>query len=474
MIKSKTITYWILGFIFSFAILLRTVVLAYRSEFEDDECRLICAFTDKSWWQMFLCIGHAQSAPPIFIIFERLWGKIWNYNEYAVKLIPYLCSIASLFVFYKLTGRYFQHQYSRLTAAFLFSVNQALITFSSIAKQYSSDVLVCLLCAYFLPVINIQKLDRKGLIKLAVMLMLIPLVSLPSLFFIGAYIIINLNKETLKRIVIISIPFVILMLLYYFFNLAPSKVLLDELFPNYWNDGFINIHNFLQVIAINFKYAFNPNKFTLFELLLFISGLFFLAKEKEKYSKFTLALFGLILLASVLKLYPYFSRVALYSYPFLIIVCTKPLDVIKIKSIQFYLLIVVYLISFGGYNHNCFRDYFYRQTFINYAPRTLMLDLKSKYNPETDVILCNNASYYSFLIYAEKIGFFPENLKDLPKSAVVEEYLNTLPEGKNYWFYLIKDYTHAPIYEKIMEWSLNENIVYGQQVLNSYLFMIKR
>ncbi len=39
-------------------------------------------------------------------------------------------------------------------------------------------------------------------------------------------------------------------------------------------------------------------------------------RKKEKYSKFTLALFGLILLASVLKLYPYFSRVALYSYPF--------------------------------------------------------------------------------------------------------------------------------------------------------------
>lgn len=474
MTRSKTITYWILGFIFCFAILLRTIVFAYRSEFEDDECRLICAFTDKSWWQMFLCIGHAQSAPPFFIILERLWGKIWNYNEYAVKLIPYLCSIASLFVFYKVTGKYFQHQYARLTATFLFAVNLVIIAFSSIAKQYTSDVLVCLLCVYFLPEINIIKLDKKGLIKLATILMFLPLISLPSLFFIGAFVILNLKKETLKRIAIIIIPFMIMLLLYYFFNLAPSKVLLDELFPHYWDDGFINFHNFLTVIVANFKSAFRPNTFTLFELLLFVLGLFFFAKDKNNYSKFTLILFGLIFLASALKLYPYFSRVALYSYPFLIITCTKPLDIIRIKSVQFCLLIIVYLISFGGYNHNCFKNFLYKQTFVNYAPRTLMLDLIDKYNPKTDVILCNGASYYSFLIYAEKMGFLPENLEDLPKADKVVEYLNDLPRGKNYWFYLIKDYTHAPIYDKIMEWSLGENIIYGQQVLDSYLFLIQR
>ena len=261
--------------------MLSTFSCAYRSEFEDDECRLICAFTDKSWWQMFLCIGHAQSAPPFYLLVERLWGNLWNYNEYAVKLIPYVTSIVSLFVFYKLTFKYFQHSYARLTGTLLFAVNQIVITFSSIAKQYTSDVLVCMLCAYFLPEIDIMKLDKKGLIKLAVVLILLPLVSLPSLFFIGALIIINLKKESLKRIVIIIAPFLLMMGLYYFFNLAPSKVSLDAYFPNYWDEGFINFNNFLAVMVVNFKYAFNPNNYTLFELMLFGSGLFFFFKDKN-------------------------------------------------------------------------------------------------------------------------------------------------------------------------------------------------
>ncbi len=480
MTNSKKITGWILGFIFAFAILLRTVVFACRNEFEDDECRLILAFTDKSWWQMFLCIGNAQSAPPFVIIIERIWGNIWKYNEYAVKMIPFLCSIVSVFVFYKLTGKYFQHQYSRLAANLLFAINQPVIMFSSIAKQYTSDILVCLLCAYFLPETNILNLDRKGLLKLTFVLIFLPFVSLPSLFFIGAFIIINVlsglttRKELAKRLAVILVPFIVVMGLYYFFNLIPSKASLDASFSHYWDEGFIGIHNFLVVLGINFKYAFYPNKFTLFELGLFITGLFFFAKQKDNYGKYTLVLFALILLASVLKLYPYMSRVALYSYPFLILACIKSLDVVNFKTKWFYVLSIVYLISFCGYNFSLLKTFAHRENFINYAPRTMMVDLIDKYNPKTDVVLCNQASSASLLFYAGQAGFLPEKLEELPNPDKVVEYLETLPLGQNYWFYLVKDYTQSPIFDKIKEWSMKEDIVYGKQVLDSYLVLVRR
>lgn len=476
MTKSKTILYWVLGFIFSFAILLRTVVFAVRNEFEDDECRLILAFTDKSWWQMFLCIGNAQSAPPFLIIPERLWGNLWNYNEYALKLLPYLCSIGSIFVFHKLTGKYFQHQYSRVAADLLFAINLPVIIFSPIVKQYTPDILIGLLCAYFLPEINILNLDRKGLIKLAVLLILLPFVSLPSLFFIGAFIIINaLNGlSSVKRLGIILCPFIIIMGLYYFFNLVPSKASLDTYFPNYWNDGFINIHNFLQVMVVHFRYVFYPNVFTLFELILFVAGLAFFIKEKSTYAKFTLILFGLILLASVLKLYPLMSRVALYSIPFIIIACIKPLDSIKLKSYWFILLCLLYLVGFSKYNLTFFQKVFANEFYVDYAPKTLMADLIDKYNPKTDVVLCNNASSSSFLFYASQANFLPAKLEELPKFSGLEEYLNTLPKGNNYWFYLIKDYPKAPMFPMIMKWSENENLIYGIQRKDSYLFLIQR
>lgn len=480
MTNSKRMIGWILGFIFAFAVLLRTVVFVYRSEFEDDECRLICAMTDKSWWQMFLCIGNAQSAPPFYLFLERIWGSICNFNEYAVKMIPYLCSIVSLHVFWKVSGKYFKNQYSRLLGMFLIAVSQPIITYSSIAKQYTSDVLVCLLCAYFLPEINILSLDKKGMIKLLIILILLPFISLPSLFFIGAFIITNVlsglanRKELARRLAIILIPFMVIMGLYYFFNLIPSKASLDMYFPHYWDEGFIGAHNFLAVLVINFKYAFYPNVFTLFELGLFIAGLFFFAKEKDIYGKYTLILFALILFASVFKLYPYMSRVALYSYPFLILTCVKPLDIAKFKTVWFYAICFVYLISFCGYNFSLLKTFAYRKTFINYAPRTLMVDLVDKYNSKTDVVLCNGASSASLLFYAGKVGFLPEKLEELPKPENLVEYLESLPSGQNYWFYLVKDYTQSPIFDKIMEWSMEEDIVYGKQVLDSYLFVIRR
>ena len=54
------------------------------------------------------------------------------------------------------------------------------------------------------------------------------------------------------------------------------------------------------------------------------------------------------------------------------------------------------------------------------------------------------------------------------------KFLETLPRGQNYWFYLVKDYTKNPVFDKIMEWSFGEKLVYGKQVLDSYLFLIQR
>lgn len=480
MTNSKKLTGWILGFIFAFAILIRTVIFACRNEFEDDECRLLLAFTDKTWWQMFLCIGNAQSAPPFLIIVERIWGNIWKYNEYALKTIPFICSIVSLFVFHKLTAKYYQNQYSRVAANLLFAINQPVVMFSSVIKQYTPDILICLLCAYFLTEINILNLNRKGILKLTVVLIFLPFVSLPSLFFIGAFIIINIlsglssRKELAKCLGIILCPFFIVMILYYLFNLLPSKVSLDLIFPNYWNDGFVNIHNILNVITINFKYIFAPNRYILFEFVLFMIGIICFIKEKNTYSKFNLCIFALILLASMLKLYPIMDRVFLFAVPFIIITCVMPLDIIKLKSKEFLVLALLYLLAFGQYNFNYFKLLFTNQLYVDYAPKTLMLDLIQKYNPNTDVILCNNASASSFLFYASQANFLPSKLEELPKAREIQEYLDTLPKGNNYWFYLIKDYPNNPLFPIIMQWSFGEKLIYGQQQKDSYLFLIQR
>ena len=207
-VKTKQIFYWIIGFVFALGICLRTLSLFYNNCFEDDECRLILAFLDKPWHRMFMSIGDAQSEPPIFIVSGRILGTISGYEERFVKLIPYLCSILSLFVFYKLTDRILVENYSKILANFLFAINTKLILFSSIFKQYSSDVLTGIVCMLFLPVIQLQKLTKKQLILLGSVILVLPFISLPSLFFIGAFFFVNIKN--LKKL----LPIVFFLLFY--------------------------------------------------------------------------------------------------------------------------------------------------------------------------------------------------------------------------------------------------------------------
>ena len=258
MTKSKIFYGWILGFILVLAFLLRILVFSYRDSFEDDECRILLAFLDKSWWQMFLSLGEAQQAPPFFIVFMRIWGNIFSYNERCLKIVPLFMSFATIILFYKLSIKFLHNKFSILIANFLFAINIKLITFSSIIKQYTGDVLLALICCLIFHKLDIVELSKKKLVILGIFLLALPLMSLPSLFFIAALFVTNWlknmkNKEFYIRSLLLLTPFVINLVLYYIFNLAPSKQSFDLLYPHSWDYGLIgfSLKNFIASSLVN-------------------------------------------------------------------------------------------------------------------------------------------------------------------------------------------------------------------------------
>ena len=80
----------LLGFV------LRTNLYLTSNSFEDDECRLAITMLDKNLWQMFLPLGDAQSAPPIFMFLSKILVNLFGYKERVLHFIPYVASIASL------------------------------------------------------------------------------------------------------------------------------------------------------------------------------------------------------------------------------------------------------------------------------------------------------------------------------------------------------------------------------------------
>ena len=304
----------IIGLILILGFIIRTNLFLSSNVFEDDECRLAITMLDKNLWQMFLPLGDAQSAPPIFMFCSKILANLFGYKERVLHFLPYITSVASLWVFYKVCENYFSKKITTAIGLFLFSVNLLLIYFSFTFKQYSLDVLVALVCVYYFPKIDIKNLDVKKMIGLSVSLILLPQISLPSLFFIAGLFISNLisdwkNKEFYKKSLVLLLPFLLVMGLYYWFVLLPSKIDLDYYFPNYWEDGFLtlSISSLLKLILFNLRFLFAPNKLVLFPFILFLWGVVTCFLDKTETRKTSSLLVGTLAMATVtslLKLYP--------------------------------------------------------------------------------------------------------------------------------------------------------------------------
>lgn len=486
MTRAKTLYYWFLGFVFALAIFLRVLVFSYRDAFEDDECRLLSAILDKSWLQLFLRLDDAQSAPPLFIIFERIWGCILGFGARSLKLIPLLSSIVSIVLFYKLSLKFLNRKYTILIANVMFAINIKLLYFSSVIKQYSNDVLFALICCLVFYKLDIMELSRRKLFFLSVFICVLPLISLPTLFFIASFLIMNLikhkdNKPFYMRLLGLIAPGLITLGLYYCYNLLPSRLLLEEYFPNYWDSGLIGLSwvGFIKAQISLFKYLFLPNTYYLLAIPLFYIGVYFAYKENLQIHKYVLYVLVLVLLASVLKLYPIAGRVALYLVPFLILFFLKPLDSFDLKNLKFYVFLLCFLLVFGKYNFSFGKMLVKEQAYIDYSPKVLMQTLIKNYNPNTDVVLCNSASSASYVFYSRYLNFDNEEVYELPfygemNEEEIFEVLNSYKSEKRYWFYLIKDYSAYEKFPAILKWAKSQQIIFEQKDRDSYLILVKK
>ena len=461
-----------------FGIFLRTKLYIINDVFSDDECRLALSLMNKTLFDSLFFLGNAQSAPPVFVFFSKIIFYITGYKELAAKFIPYAASIASVFLFYKVCGLYLKKTYSAIIALFLFVICQPLISFSSIFKQYSTDVFISVLCLYLLPQIKIKELSIRKFAGLTAGLILLPLISLPSLFFIGAFFIQNLaenfkDKEFYKRFAFLVLPFILTMAGYYILNLAPAQADMEKYFPNYWTDGFwkLSLPDLIRLLVINIKFYFIPNDLTLPAIILLVWGICISLREKKSEYNFILWILVLVLFASLCNLYPLSGRVGLYFIPVILIFILKPLDSKKTAAAILAFLLVS--AGFCRYNFQYLKNISGGEYFIIYSPKLLMQKMTERFKPQ-DIIICNSASTPSYMFYSSIMDFYPENVYEMSLSSIDKEgvlqYLNGLEKGRKYWFYLVKDYNQAKIFSFIFEWLEGKNVLYKFSHRDSYLF----
>ncbi len=486
MEKIKKYAYYITIFIILLiSFYLRTRFYIVDNVFEDDECRLAIPLFSGTFWDMILPLGAFSSSPVVMVLSKFIVNTI-GFNEHALKFISYFASLVSLGMFFKLTKEYFKSNISVCIANFLFAVNFNLIYFSATFKTYSLEVLFTILCLYYLPKINIAELKLKQLIILSLIISVMPLISLPGIFFIVVLFITNTFKnynikDYYKHLPIILIPFCTLMFLYYKFNLSIVKKMQLQAYADFWNNEIFG-QSAISTLSNFWGYITDSNCLIIIPLILLISYITILFSKKQfKNTDIWITLILLFaIIASTMHFYPIYNRTGVYLIPLLILFPVKIIDILDYKKIYYYIFLAGLIYSFSYYfNINNYGTVLRPEnTLLSFSPKNLMLDMKNRYNKNTDVVLINKITLYSFLYYKTVTGFDTDNVVIIPSDRNTDkqtlfEFLNNLNPDYNYWIYIIKDINNPPLYSYLSEWLGYQNTEYGRTERASYLYYVK-
>jgi predicted membrane-bound mannosyltransferase len=109
-----------------------------------DESMLALNILHRTARQLWQPLDYNQGAPIGFLLLERLAVNMFGQGELALRLVPLISGILSVFLFYRVALRFLTPLGARISMA-LFAISDTLIYYSAEVKQYSTDVAVALL-----------------------------------------------------------------------------------------------------------------------------------------------------------------------------------------------------------------------------------------------------------------------------------------------------------------------------------------
>ncbi len=452
-----------------------------------DECSLSLSIMHENISGLFKPLEHTQSAPFLFMAATKCITGIFGINEFSLRFIPFIASILALPVFYIFSGKFLSKKYSILIAFLLFSINFHLVYYSVEFKQYSSDVLICMLLFLFFDKFNFSKYKYRKAFLYGLGTFTAFLFSFPSIFITGGFVLYNLIniKKDIKKIAVFLSSFIFLMPVYYIFVLYPSRLTMMETYGNLWQSGFITL-NPLSVIIIlkeNISYFFSQNLYTLFGAILLIIGficIFKNIKQNNKTSLIFLYTFACIITASFLEIYPIKERAALYILPFFLILIIKPLDYVNFRDIKNIVnsltAVLLFIFFISSYNIQYFANFYKNIEHKKGYGDKLMLILKEGFETG-DVVVFNDASSPIYEYNSMRYNFENNNFIMVKSVESGKEYyiktLNSLPKGYTYWFYYPNQYSHEHVIPYVEEWAQNKDIIDRYKINDAYLLHIR-
>jgi 4-amino-4-deoxy-L-arabinose transferase-like glycosyltransferase len=316
----------------------------------NDELSIATNVTEKGWAELLSSpLNHRQVAPVGFLAAEKAGVSLLGDNEAGLRLFPYLASLASLFLFWRVSVRYLG-RLSQIAALSFFASSPALLWYTRNAKQYSSDVAVVL--ALLLLALRLQEEEgtvRAGLIT-GVLVAVAILVSQPATLvgggLIGVLMIQRLQMgKRLAPIVTLSAVWIVGASIQVLMSLLVSSPEAREFMSNAWRGAFFPIpwsswQAFLwlprRLLAFSafFTGLFRPD--TLPEVavaglygVLALIGFRYLARRRPQAAALLFVPPAVAILASIFRVLPLSGRVAMFMGPSLLLFSMGGLEQVR-------------------------------------------------------------------------------------------------------------------------------------------------
>ncbi|HNQ20635.1 MAG TPA: glycosyltransferase family 39 protein [Bacteroidales bacterium] len=287
---------------------------------------------------------HGHAAPPLFLLITKLFTDIAGYSEYVLRFFPFLCGIISLLFFYQLAKHILQKQVIPVAIGLL-SFSYYAVYYSNEFKQYSVDLLFTILLIFFAFKLDEEQYQKRVSIYFGFIAILSTLFSHTSLFVLSGvlsalfYELLIKNNETdpkkflycehLKKLIVISFLSISSFAFHYFLII---RKLPKNHFYEFWSNGFIpfpptNLSDVKWYLNETIGILKNPIGFGVLYGLAFIFLLmgiygFWIRKEKIYFNLLAFPLVVLIL-ASVLQIYPINGRLVLFIIPIIYILISE-------------------------------------------------------------------------------------------------------------------------------------------------------
>ncbi len=289
-------------------------------------------------------LGNTQLAPPGFLLAEWASLRVLGDRPMALRLVPLLGGIASLFLLRGVARRCLPDRAVWLAVA-MFAVANDPIYFASEAKQYSTDVTAALACTLLAMTVGSRSLDPWGAAILAGTGGAVLWFSHPSIFVLASAGIVGLSGAVGARDGRSAGLWVIVGLTWVTSFAAVHSVAMEQLgfgpaMWAFWEFAFPPIPPrslweatwplrrvaFLFVNPLNFDAPFGPRFSMLPAFGVACAGASRLRKAEG--SRFALLILPgvFVLLASCFRLYPFHGRLLLFLTPAILLFIAAGLD----------------------------------------------------------------------------------------------------------------------------------------------------